>query len=345
MKNTLETRLGIFFTLAIISAFILMHIIGGTDFFTGGYNLRARFSTVQELKLGDPVKMAGIPIGRVDRIEPDGDKVEVLMLIRSKFKIRTDSKATIKFAGLMGQNFISINIGATTNTFVSSPVQTIDVVEQPDMSALMAKLENVASGIENVTKSFSGDSIQNILGPFTDFMTQNRANLTLMISNIKGVSQGLAEGKGTVGKLLTDESLYNTALSAATNLNSTAEDVKALMSDAKSMMGNARTAIDEAQGAIKDARGVMAGVNRGEGSVGKLLKDETLYKEITAASVNLRQIMEKINQGQGTVGKLVNDESFLKNVKMTLQKVDKATEGLEDQGPLSILGVMANSLF
>jgi phospholipid/cholesterol/gamma-HCH transport system substrate-binding protein len=43
------------------------------------------------------------------------------------------------------------------------------------------------------------------------------------------------------------------------------------------------------------------------------------------------------------VGKLVNDESLLKNVKMSLQKLDKATEGLEDSGPMSVLG-MAVSL-
>ena len=60
---------------------------------------------------------------------------------------------------------------------------------------------------------------------------------------------------------------------------------------------------------------------------------------------NLREIMEKINKGQGSVGKLVNDDSLFKNAKMTLQKLDKATEGLEDQGPLSILGIAVQNLF
>ena len=60
---------------------------------------------------------------------------------------------------------------------------------------------------------------------------------------------------------------------------------------------------------------------------------------------NLKEIFQKINQGQGSVGKLVNDESFFKNVKLSLQKLDKATEGLEDQGPLSVLGIAVNSLF
>jgi phospholipid/cholesterol/gamma-HCH transport system substrate-binding protein len=87
------------------------------------------------------------------------------------------------------------------------------------------------------------------------------------------------------------------------------------------------------------------GVNAGEGTLGKLVKDEKLYAETTAAMTNIKEIAQKINQGQGTIGKLINEQEFYKNAKITLQKVDKATEGLEDQGPLSVLGILSNQLF
>jgi phospholipid/cholesterol/gamma-HCH transport system substrate-binding protein len=76
-----------------------------------------------------------------------------------------------------------------------------------------------------------------------------------------------------------------------------------------------------------------------------LTRDEALYNETTVAMTNLREILQKMNRGQGSVGQLINDDSFLKNAKLTLQKVEKATEGLEDQGPLSVLGMAVNSLF
>jgi phospholipid/cholesterol/gamma-HCH transport system substrate-binding protein len=60
---------------------------------------------------------------------------------------------------------------------------------------------------------------------------------------------------------------------------------------------------------------------------------------------NLREILEKLNRGQGSVGKLLNDDTFLKNAKLSLQKLDKATDSLEDQGPLSVLGLVVGSLF
>ena len=68
MKNSLETRLGLFFALAFITAVILFEMIGGLDFFKRGFYVRAQFNNVQELKKGDAVKMAGVEVGRVDLI-------------------------------------------------------------------------------------------------------------------------------------------------------------------------------------------------------------------------------------------------------------------------------------
>jgi phospholipid/cholesterol/gamma-HCH transport system substrate-binding protein len=86
-------------------------------------------------------------------------------------------------------------------------------------------------------------------------------------------------------------------------------------------------------------------VTNGQGTLGKLMTDETLYNATTASMTNFNLILQKINQGQGTVGKLVNDQEFYKNAKLSLQKLDKAADGLEDTGPLSVIGIMANNLF
>jgi phospholipid/cholesterol/gamma-HCH transport system substrate-binding protein len=131
--------------------------------------------------------------------------------------------------------------------------------------------------------------------------------------------------------LISDDTLYTAALGAVTNLNATAGDVKSLMDEAKLTLDQART--------------VVTDIDKGQGTIGKLIKDEALYNETSTAMTNLRQILEKINRGEGSVGKLVNDDSLFKNAKLTLQKLDKATEGLEDQGPLSVLGIAVNSLF
>jgi len=352
MKNSLETRLGLFFALTLLAAVFVFEMAGGMDYFHRGDHLRARFQTVQELKVGDPVKVAGVPVGKVEKIgfAPDEDRVEVIMRINKGVVIKTDAKATVKFAGLMGQNFISISLGTAKTAFADG--QLIQTTEQPDLSVLMAKLESVATGVENVTKSFSGDSIQNILGPFTDFMKQNQTRLAAIIGNVQLISQKINEGQGTVGKLVNDDELYKTALSTVKKLNDTADDVKSmagqakgLADDAKALLGDAKLAIGDARGALSEAKIVVSDMNQGKGTIGKLLKDDQLHKDASAFMANLREVSEKINKGQGTVGKLINDESFLKNAKMTLQKLDKATEELEDQGPLTVLTSVVGKLF
>lgn len=323
MKNTLETRLGLFVALVMLAAFFVLAIIGGFEKFQRGLHVHALFNSVQELKIGDRVKMAGVEVGKVEDVQIAENKVKVSMKLRAQTPVKTDSIAVIKFAGLMGQSFVSLDFGTATAP-IAAENAILSTIEQPDISAILVKLDNVAAGVENLTKSFTGDKIDNLLGPITDFLKQNTGPLTDAIANFRNTSEQIAQGKGTVGKLIFDDSLYVTTLTTISNLQSTGDDLKLTLAE---------------------ARKVIDGVNAGEGSLGKLVKDEKLYLETTTSMTNLKEILQKINQGQGTVGKLINEPEFYKNAKLTLQKLDKATEGLEDQGPLSVVGMIANSLF
>ena len=118
------------------------------------------------------------------------------------------------------------------------------------------------------------------------------------------------QGKGTIGKLLHDDAFY-------VNLNR----------------------------AILEFQDIGARVGKGNGTIARLLNDPKLYDDLRSATSSVQGIVADVRAGKGTLGKLVNDESFFKNVKLSLQKLDKATEGLEDQGPLSVLGIAVNSLF
>ena len=328
MKNTLETRLGIFVALTAAVAFLIINVVGGLDKFRRGQHVHALFDSVQELKVGDRVKMAGVEIGSVEAIGLTNNKVKVTIKLREQVVkqgvVKTDSKATIKYAGLMGQNFVLVDFGSPTNTHALEPEQYLDTLEQPDLSAILKKLDTAAEGIQKMTAGFAGDEIHNLMGILTDVMTRNKEPLTTTISNLNVVSGQIVAGQGTVGKLIFDDALYVTALTTVSNLQSAGDEIKLTLAEARKVIGD---------------------VNAGQGTLGRLVKDETLYNETTASMTNLKEILQKINQGDGTIGKLVNEPEFYKNAKLTLQKVDKATEGLEDQGPLSVIGIIANGLF
>ncbi len=330
MKSSLEARLGMFFAVVIVAGFILFELIGGTAAFRRGVEYRAQFSSAKDLKVGDPVRLAGVPVGRVRSVGVAGNRVEVTLQVERQAPVRTDSVAAIQFTGLMGQNFVSLTFGSD-NAPLAEPGALLQTREQADLGDLMTRLDSVASGVEGLTKSFSGEEISKLFGPLTDFMKQNQSNITSVIQNMQVMTTEMAEGRGTFGKLIQDPTLYNEAVNTVTNINAAVAEVKPLAEDARGMMA--------------DMRAVVSRLEQGEGTLGKLMTDNALYLETAEAMTHFRQIMQKINQGQGSIGELVNDNAFLKNIKLTLQKVDKATESLEDTGPLSVIGTAVGTLF
>lgn len=323
MRNTLETRIGIFVAFIAIAAILIIEILGGAGQLRGGSQMHALFQTVQELKVGDRVKMAGVEVGRVDGINIVSNAVQVSMRMKKNAQIKTDSQATVQFAGLLGQNFVALSFGSPEAP-LAEPDTYLDTAEQPDLSAIMLKLDNVATGVENLTRSFSGESIENLLGPLTDFLTQNREPLRVTIANISKITGTISDGEGTVGQMIFDDSLHDSALASFTDLQRVVSDI---------------------QVTITQAQGILSDVNAGQGTAGKLIRDDTLYNDTTASMSNLREILEKINQGEGSVGLLVNEEEFYDNAKLMLQKVERSVESLEDTGPLSVLGIAIGSLF
>jgi phospholipid/cholesterol/gamma-HCH transport system substrate-binding protein len=330
MKSTLETRLGLFFALILLAALILLEFVGGLDFFRRGVTVRARFDSVQELQAGAPVKLGGVPVGSVEAIALEDGRVVVTLRVRRDAGVRTDSRATIRFAGLMGQNFVALSFGSAAAPAVTDGTELESAVI-PDLAAVMEKLDTAVGSVSGITNIFGSENFQNLLGPFTDFLKDNSPRLTAILGNLQVVSGNIADGRGTIGKLVNDPAIFDSALVTITNLAASASRFDSLAADAELILA--------------DIRSLTGDLAAGKGTLGRLARDEALYQETIAAMQNLREILEKVNGGQGLAGKLVNDEGLYKSVKGTLQKVEKATDGLEDQGPISVLGTVAGSLF
>jgi phospholipid/cholesterol/gamma-HCH transport system substrate-binding protein len=121
----------------------------------------------------------------------------------------------------------------------------------PDLGQILAKLDAAAGSVGNITNIFGGDNFQNLLGPFTDFLKENSPRLTAILGNIQVISKQIADGEGTIGKLVSDDALYVSALSTVTNMSSTATDIQALATDAQQI--------------VAEAKQIMSDVNAGRG--------------------------------------------------------------------------------
>lgn len=324
-KNKLEIRLGVFFLLILLVAVLMMELIGALGPLKSGIRIQTQFHNVLDLKKGDPVKVAGVQVGAVEKIKLKDDAVLVSMKIKHDTGITTDSPATIKFLGMMGQNYINIDFAST-----GLPVQDgamLNSIEQPDLSMLMTKLDGVVTGIDELTRNFSSDNISSMMGPITDFIKENKDSLSSIgpiLVNLENITAAISKGNGSIGKMVLEDGMYTSAMGTLTNLETTIQDMRSVASQVK---------------------WIITDVQQGRGSIGKMLTDDSVYTELHDSLANLKEIMQKVNSGEGTAGKIVNDPALYKNAKLTMQKLDKATEGLEDQGPISVIGIAAGSLF
>src|SRR5690606_35878724 len=152
----------------------------------------------------------------------------------------------------------------------------------------------------------------------------NRGKIGTITENLEVVTTRLRDGEGTLGKLLSDDSGYNELLAAV-------EEIKLAAESARTFMG--------------DAQGVVTQVKSGKGTLGTLIYDDAVGENIRVTSQNLRELSAKLNSGEGTLGRLINDDSLFIEAQNAVQKVNRAVDGMADQGPITAAGVAANSLF
>ena len=117
-KYSMETAVGIFVVIGFLCVGYMTVKLGNVSLLGGDtYVLQARFATVSGLKIGSPVEIYGIQVGRVDKLEIDPQKqlAWVELEIRNGIKVYDDGSASIKTAGLIGDKFIKVDPGGSGN--------------------------------------------------------------------------------------------------------------------------------------------------------------------------------------------------------------------------------------
>lgn len=330
MNNAQQTaRVGLFFLLGIALIWVTFETLsGGKVFKDQGYHVTAGFETLKELKAGDEVRMAGVKIGEVEATRLANRRAEAVLRIAPDVKIKSDATATIVMAGLIGTNYISIDLGteAAPNLKDNDEIKT---KTSPDLNAVMSQIGELGKKLEgalgNIGGALSGDGKSpGIIQKVDQLVTENRENIQKTTSNLASITDKVNKGEGTLGRLVNDGKLY-------TDLQGALTEIKGGATEAKNFIANAQAIIDE--------------VKRGKGTIGTLVYDEKAAADLKASIANFRAVSDKLAKGEGTLGKLISDDTLLRDAQAIMKKADRALDGLDDTGPITALGVISNGLF
>ncbi len=306
-----ELRVGVVVIVSlVVLAFTILYIgSGGGLPFARKYSIKALMSDVNGLKAGAPVRVGGVEVGTVTKVDfaPGGrGMVEVAMRLDHKVmdRVTSESQATLGALGLLGEKAVDIN-SATGG------------VPIPDGGYVSAAAED----------------------PFKGLL----ADASESTAHLKRILARMDAGEGLIGKALRDDELYNRMVDvskrlqvAMDKLESTKGPLGRLMNDEQMSADLARTAkgvndlvarIDAGQGSLgalskdekmaADLKGVASSLGdvtgrlqRGEGSLGKLMTDESFYRQVTELSAHLDRVVSRMEKGEGSMGKLMQDPEF-----------------------------------
>jgi phospholipid/cholesterol/gamma-HCH transport system substrate-binding protein len=226
-KGTTETAVGVFVLVSLALLFAIVVLIGRRqNIFEKRYTIAGRFDSVAGLQSGAEVHLAGINVGYVSDIQfgPD-NKVIVTMNVSSlqKDRIRRDSVACIRTMGLMGDRYVEITVGTEDNTVIApgGEIHTSELFELGEMlEEARPTLQNLESAIRNIA----------IL---TDELADPSGEVGTILENIKVLTTGAREGKGTLGALLARDDIYRKAEAVLDTTQETMENFKDVSGSAK----------------------------------------------------------------------------------------------------------------
>jgi len=322
-----ELRVGLFVLVGLLILAVGIFYVTGAGVFGPKYRIKTYLPEVSGLSNGAPVRLDGVDVGTVDQIRlmqrepgkrPDHmHNIEVVMRIDKNYKqdILTDSTASLVTEGLLGNRYVTITRGYT-----GVPLEEGQAVPGTEEKAIKEVVERSADVLLNL-KALSDDVEDLINGVkrgkgtlgklLTDEQVYNRLNSVLAKSD--QIATNLQAGQGTIGKLLVTDDTSVKANKALDQINAILDDLRAQ----KGTMGKLLydpTLYDQAKEALTNGNAVLGDVRAGKGTLGKLATDETLFNKLRDTSSNLSEATAKLNQNTNTAGKLFSDPQLYDNL-------------------------------
>src|ERR1039457_6512100 len=271
-------RVGLTVIVASLALGFLLFLMSGTSgLFTPRITLKSYFDNAQGLREGAPVRLSGVDVGNVTniRIVPDKDKqitpVEITMKVSTKYSyaLRRDSMTALDTAGVLGETYLDIESAQS----VGPPAQdgdTLPTQVHPDFNQVVRASQSTLENMDALLK---------------------RADRILAFAE---------SGKGSLGKLIYDPTLYN-------RFSST----------------------------IAEFQQIVQQVGNGEGSLGRLVSRNHAYDKFISTLDKLNGVIDDLQQGKGTAGKFLKDPSLYNNANDTIAGLDSMISN-SGQGSTSI---------
>ncbi|MBC2602031.1 MlaD family protein [Puniceicoccus vermicola] len=318
---------GLFFIIGlVITYFVYTSLNKAGSASAEGYPIDAPFNNILQLRVGDDVRMSGVKVGTVIGTSLKEGQAVAKLSIQKQYEIPTDSVASVSMAGLLGTNFVSIEMGKSFSDPLK-PGEEIKTKPSVDINQIFEEVGAVADRIDGALSDiggmFSGQG-DGLFAELGGMIKENRGRIGSSLENIEIITTQLSEGKGTVGKLLFEDEGYN-------ELMATVAEIKSAAGQADEMLAG--------------VQGIVDHVKSGEGSLGELLYGDQIANELKSTIANVQEFSARLNDPNSTIGRLLSDDTIYFEVQSVVRKASRTLDSVNDSGPISAVGVVTGALF
>jgi phospholipid/cholesterol/gamma-HCH transport system substrate-binding protein len=319
-KVTHAAKVGLFVVLSGSALYGIYRTVSREVGTSSSYTVHGYVKDATGLASHSRVTIAGIPVGSIDGIRLERGLARIDVRMRSDTPLYTNATIGKRAASLLGENVIVLTPGTPDTAALKDGDEIHTVVEETSMSQIMEEVKEIADRVKDVATQLA-KSVGTETGG----------------QNIRLILQNLAEATDALNKTINENRIYiNTALKNVASITTHAdpqiarildnvrvvtEDVRGLTASAGGgrQSGELRETVERINRATKSLESalghvdrVVARVDRGEGTLGRLSKDDALINEVQGAAEGVGEFVGGIQRLQTVVG-LRSDYNFLAN--------------------------------
>jgi phospholipid/cholesterol/gamma-HCH transport system substrate-binding protein len=276
-----------------------------------------------------PVRLNGILIGKVKRVELSGssDPGRIVKLTLSIYNdalnlVPVDSRAKLAQQNLLGSRYVNIKKGTSPQTIqAGAEIPSADTPEIEDLfqqgSSSLAALQKIMDRVNGILDDIQGGK-GTIGALLTDSTLFDRA--VEIMDDVKDLTAALNAPDSTMGRLIHEDTLYQEVRGTVAKVDTLVDNLNSGQGTAGKLLKD-DAVYDEFRAAIGDLRTTIAKINSGDGTVSKLLNSSQLHDQLLTSMGKLDSVLDKVNNGDGTIGRLMNDPSLFESLDGTTREM------------------------
>ncbi len=299
MKLSKEIKVGLLVTGALVALIWGMNYLKGLDLFTSDNKYYALYNRVDGLVPSSDVVLNGVKVGLVQKIEFLQDRsgrILITLIVQQKVIIGNGTIASINSSDLLGGKFVDLILDTK-----SPPAKDGDTLKSDIQTTLGDQMLPIKDKAENLIESLDSLAValQELLNP------NNQNNLNAGFNSLSKTLKNLEQASGSLDRMLTTDGklrkMFDNIESISANIKNNNESLSlalkniALITDSLAK-SNLSSTINNANLTLKETSQIMEKINKGEGTMGMLINNDSLYNALERSASDLDKLLIDLKQ-------------------------------------------------